>query len=203
MPDNKAKSTRAAPTGDGKSPVAGRKRYKPPLTVSHPELLREGKDDDFRQTIYLVVQVLGQLATCRSAFGRAMGLSGSQFVVLMGVAHQQGEHGVKINSLAKNVQLASTHVTTEVSRLELKGLLNKRGGQDDRRSVLVTLTPAGEEAVERISPFLRRVNDLLFEGVSSAQLSTTMEVFAKLSLNSEFALAEIKRTEREREDLFS
>jgi DNA-binding MarR family transcriptional regulator len=132
-----------------------------------------------------------------------MGLSGSQFVVLMGVAHQQGEHGVKINSLAKNVQLASTHVTTEVSRLELKGLLNKRGGQDDRRSVLVTLTPAGEEAVERISPFLRRVNDLLFEGVSSAQLSTTMEVFAKLSLNSEFALAEIKRTEREREDLFS
>jgi DNA-binding MarR family transcriptional regulator len=170
----------------------------PPLTVSHPELLRDGKDDDFRQTLYLIVQVLSQLEACRAAFGRAMGLNGSQFAVMMGVAYRQGDQGVKINALAKYVQLASTHVTTEVGRLERMGLLNKRAGVDDRRSVLVSLTAAGEEAIVKVAPFLRQVNDLLFSGITSRQLATVKEVFAKLSLNSEFAIAEVKRFERQR-----
>jgi DNA-binding MarR family transcriptional regulator len=169
----------------------------PPITVSHPELLRDGKDDDFRQTIYLIVQVLNQLEACRAAFGRAMGLNGSQFAVMMGVAYRQGDEGVKINALAKYVQLASTHVTTEVGRLERMGLLNKRAGVDDRRSVLVSLTAAGEQAIVKVAPFLRQVNDLLFSGITSRQLATVKEVFAKLSLNSEFAIAEVKRFERQ------
>lgn len=176
------------------------KQHFPPLTVSHPELLNSGTDDDFRQAVYLVFQVLSRMEFCRSAFGRAMNLSGSQFAVLMGVAYRQGDAGVKINELARHVQLASTHVTTEVGRLERQGFLNKRNAEDDRRSVLVSLTPKGEKAVIEVSPFLRRVNDLLFEGVSQAQLATVREVFAKLSLNSEFAIAEIKRTEREQQD---
>lgn len=175
-----------------------RRKNFPPLTVSHPELLTDGKDDDFRQTLYLIVQVLSQLEICRAAFGRAMGLSGSQFAVLMGVAYRQGEEGVKINALAKYVQLASTHVTTEVGRLERMGLLSKRAGVDDRRSVLVNLTSAGEEAILDVAPFLRQVNDLLFTDISSRQLATIKEVFVKLSLNSEFALAEVKRSERQR-----
>jgi len=181
----------------GRTAERARKNF-PPLTVSHPELLRDGKDDEFRQTLYLIVQVLGQLETCRAAFGRAMGLSGSQFAVLMGVAYQQGEEGVKINTLAKYVQLASTHVTTEVGRLERMGLLSKRAGIDDRRSVLVSLTDAGDEAIVKVAPFLRQVNDLLFSGITSRQLSTIKEVFTKLSLNSEFAIAEVKRSERQR-----
>ena len=174
------------------------RRKFPPLTVSHPELLRDGMDDDFRQTLYLIVQVLGQLETCRAAFGRAMGLNGSQFAVMMGVAYRQGEEGVKINTLAKYVQLASTHVTTQVGRLEKMGLLSKQPGTNDRRSVLVRLTADGEEAIINVAPFLRRVNDLLFSGITSKQLSTIMEAFTKLSLNSEFAIAEVKRYERQR-----
>jgi MarR family transcriptional regulator, organic hydroperoxide resistance regulator len=186
--------------GGAKSPgVAEQNRRNfPPLTVSHSELLRDGKDDDFRQTLYLIVQVLGQLETCRAAFGKAMGLNGSQFAVMMGVAYRQGEEGVRISNLARYVQLASTHVTTQVGRLEKMGLLSKQAGTDDRRSVLVRLTADGEKAITNVVPFLRRVNDLLFSGITSKQLSTIMEVFTKLSLNSEFAIAEVRRFERQR-----
>jgi DNA-binding MarR family transcriptional regulator len=186
-----------AGTKSGKSASRNRNSF-PPLTVSHPELLRNGNDDMFRQTLYLIVQVLGQLETCRSAFGRAMGLNGSQFAVMMGVAYRQGDAGIRINALAKYVQLASTHVTTEVGRLERMGLLNKRAGTDDRRSVLVCLTAAGEQRIMDVAPFLCQVNDLLFSGITSKQLEAIKEVFTKLSLNSEFALAEVKRTERQR-----
>ena len=58
---------------------------------------------------------------CRDAFGRELDLTPSQFVVLMGVAHCQGTEGVTIRELADHVALASTHVTTEVGRLERTG----------------------------------------------------------------------------------
>ena len=46
--------------------------------------------------------------------------------VLIGAAYAQGRDGVSIRSLADHIQLAPTHVTTEVGRLIRKGLLMKK-----------------------------------------------------------------------------
>lgn len=171
--------------------------FEPPLTVSHREMLTLGRDDDFRQVIYTIVQVLSEVESCGAAFGRAIGLTRSQFAVLMGVAYQQGDSGVRVNMLARYVQLASTHVTTEVGVLSRKGLVLKTVDPEDRRSVLVRLSPKGEATVTSIAPFVRRVNDLLFKDISREQLKALREIFTVLSLNSEFALAEVRRSERE------
>lgn len=171
--------------------------FAPPLTVSHREMLVSGGDDEFRQVIYTIVQVLSEVESCGAAFGRAIGLTRSQFVVLMGVAYQQADSGVRINMLARYVQLASTHVTTEVGVLSRKGLVLKMVDPGDRRSVLVRLSPQGETTVTSIAPFVRRVNDLLFKDISRDQLKALREIFTVLSLNSEFALAEVRRSERE------
>lgn len=170
--------------------------FSPPLTISSAELLVGGKDDDFRQVIYLFVKVLGRLSMCREAFGRAIGLTGSQFAVLIGVAYRQGEEGVTVKDLARYVQLAPTHVTTEVGRLSRKGLLRKRSGSEDKRSILVSLAAEGEAAVKQVAPFVRKINDLLFVGVSAADLSAAHATFSKLSRNSEYAVAELKLAAR-------
>jgi len=173
------------------------RQFIPPLTVSHPELLRNDSDDEFREMIYLIVEVLSKLSICREAFGRSMGLTGSQFAVLVGVAYRQGEQGVTIKRLADYVHLAATHVTTEVGRLQRKGLLNKRPGKEDRRSVLVSLTPKGESAVMSVAPFVKRINDLLFSGITARELAIARNMFTRLSLNSELAVAEIRLADRE------
>jgi MarR family transcriptional regulator, organic hydroperoxide resistance regulator len=172
-----------------------RRAFVPPPTVSHPVLLAAGSDVAFRETLYLMVLAFGRLIACREAFGRALRLTGSQFAVLFGVAYRQGREGVSIRRLAEHVQLASTHVTTEVGRLVRKGLLVKTANQRDRRGVLVKLSQRGEAAVLRVAPFLRRVNDCLFEKVSRqdvAALDRFLRVFAR---NGEDALAEIRRSE--------
>jgi DNA-binding MarR family transcriptional regulator len=171
--------------------------FVPPLTISNRELLQKNSDSSFREFIYLIVDVLGKLSTCREAFGRSMDLTGSQFAVLVGVAYRQETKGVTIKRLSEYVHLAATHVTTEVGRLQRKGLLTKRPGTDDRRSVMVTLTPEGEAAVMQVSSFVRRVNDLLFSGIKAADLKIARAMFTRLSLNSELALAELKIFERE------
>jgi DNA-binding MarR family transcriptional regulator len=168
------------------------------LTVSHGALLASGSDVAFRQTLYLMVLGFGRLMSCREAFGRTLALTGSQFAVLIGAAYAQGRDGVSIRSLADHIQLAPTHVTTEVGRLIRKGLLVKKTNPRDRRGVLVTLSRRGEAAVRQLAPFLRRVNDLLFHNVRRKDFATVSRFLEVFALNSEHALGEIRRSERER-----
>ena len=170
----------------------------PPATITLPPLLKTGGDVAFRETLYLMALAFARLHVCREAFGRALGLTPSQFIVLIGAAYQQGNEGVSIRGLADHTQLAATHVTTEVGRLIGKGLLSKQASTRDRRSVLVRLTSKGEDAVRSVNPLQRRINDLLFADISREDFAAVSRFLERLSLNSEYALAEIRRTEHER-----
>lgn len=171
--------------------------YKPPLTISRPDYLRGGSDADFRETIYALVQSVGRLLTCREAFGRSLNLTGSQFAVLIGVAYQQGSDGVTVKNLSEHIALAPPHVTTEVGRLVVLGLLTKRPSAADRRSVLVSLSQQGKAAIAELAPFVRAINDLLFEDISPAELDTAKKVARTLFRNSEHVLVELRRRKRE------
>jgi DNA-binding MarR family transcriptional regulator len=78
------------------------------------------------------------------------------------------------------------------------GLLTKAVNRDDRRGVLVRLSRRGEAAVEEVAPFVRRVNDRLFAGVSRREFAVVSGFLARFAANSEEALDEIRRTERTR-----
>jgi DNA-binding MarR family transcriptional regulator len=166
--------------------------YRPPTTISREEFLQEGSDEAFREIIYAMVLGLGRLLACRERFGRALGLTGSQFAVLIGVAYRQGADGVAIRDLAAHVLLAPPHVTSEVGRLMRKGLLAKEPSPVDRRSVLVSLTAEGEAAVGRIAPLVRSTNDLLFAGIGREELEGAGTVMRQLARNSEGALHELR-----------
>jgi len=174
------------------------KAFVPPTTITLAPMLKSGGDVAFRETLYLMALTFGRLYTCREAFGRALDLTASQFIVLIGTAYQQGGEGVSIRALSDHTQLAATHVTTEVGRLIDKGLLTKQASTLDRRSVLVRLSAKGEDAIRAVNPLLRRVNDLLFVDVSREDFAAVSSFLERFALNSEYALAEIRRSERER-----
>lgn len=194
-----AASTKKASSRRSHNVLAKRgKAFVPPTTITLPTMLKAGGDVAFRETLYLMALTFGRLYTCREAFGRALDLTASQFIVLIGTAYQQGSAGVSIRALADHTQLAATHVTTEVGRLIDKGLLTKQASTLDRRSVLVRLSPKGEDAIRTVNPLLRRVNDLLFADVSRQDFAAVSSFLEKFALNSEYALAEIRRSEREK-----
>ena len=60
------------------------------------------------------------------------------------------------------------------------------------------LTPKGEAAIRTINPLLRRVNDRLFQNVSREEFAIVSRFLSKFALNSEYALAEIRHSDRER-----
>lgn len=167
--------------------------YVPPLTTSRKEFLKDGSDQLFREAIYTWVLSVERLLKCRSAFAKIMGLTSSQFAVLMGVASQQKTQGVTIKALAEHVALAPTHVTTEIGRLEAKGLLVKKSNESDRRSVLVSLTKKGEQSIERVTPIVRTANDMLFSDVSLRGLIRAHTVARQLVTNSVEAHAYLRK----------
>lgn len=171
----------------------GTRLYQPPLTISREEFIAEESDANFREAIYTMVLSVERLLKCRSAFGRALGLTSSQFAVLMGVASRQKASGITIKALAEHVSLASPHVTTEIGRLESKGLLRKRENEIDRRSVLVSLTPKGEAEISRVTPFVREVNDILFRGIDLKGLTQAQRVARSIVTNSEDALSLVRK----------
>ena len=171
--------------------------YKPPHTISRSDYLRSESDGEFRESIYALVQCVGRLLMCREAFGRSLGLTASQYAVLMGVAYRQGDEGVTVRDLSEHIAVAPTHVTTEVGRLVRKGLLIKRPSSSDRRSVLVSLSRRGEAAIAEVAPFVRKINDLLFENVSLSDLDTCRKVSRALFRNSEHVLVELRQRQRE------
>jgi DNA-binding MarR family transcriptional regulator len=167
------------------------REYVPPPTISRQEFVSDGTDEGFREIIYAMVAGLDSLMACRAAFGKLVGLTGSQFAVLIGIAYRQGSDGVTIRELAEHVQLAQPHVTTEVGRLIRRGYLVKKPHAVDRRSVLVSLSEKGEAAVSRLVPTIRNTNDRLFVDISSAELERVGRTMRKLVANAEAALVEL------------
>jgi DNA-binding MarR family transcriptional regulator len=185
-------------TNAARPSAASRSKFTSPLTTSRKDLLKGGSDDWMRDTIYRLVQALSRLTACREAFGRQLGLTGSQFTVLIGVAYRQGDNGIAIATLANHIGLAATHVTTEVGRLIRKGLLTKRPNSTDKRGVLITLSEKGEHAVRNVAPMVCSINGILFKGIDRSQLESVNAFAGDLLQNSEHALAEIKVIETRR-----
>ena len=181
-------------------PAAARRSrgFVPPATITLPSMLTSGSDLAFRETLYFMFYAFGRLQSFRESFGRAMGLTAPQFIVLIGAAYQQGQEGVSIRTLADHTLMAATHVTTEVGRLIEKGLLTKSANPRDGRSVLIRLSPAGETAVRGINPLLRQVNDLLFQDISRADFAVVAKFLRTFALNTEYGMAAVRRSDRQR-----
>lgn len=173
----------------------------PPRTITREDYMSGASDTPFRTGIYRFIQAARRLGDCREAFGRHVDLTPSQFLVLMGVAHARDSGGIAIANIAANVGLAATHVTTEVGRLINLGLLVKNPSPLDRRSVLVSLTGSGEKAVRDVAVLVRRINDILFQGISREDFDTTVAVSERLLRNAEYAATELRVIEGDRAKL--
>jgi len=169
--------------------------FHPATSVSHEAMLVEGNDEQFRHVLFLSRLFADRLAVFREAIGRIIGLSGNQYVILLATAHAQGNGGVTVRDVARYALMASTHVTTQAGALIRKGLLRKVPNSEDGRSVLLSLTPKGEKAMDLISPVRQEFNDAFFVGVSRASLLAAAEFLEQVTANSERGLPLLEHAE--------
>jgi MarR family transcriptional regulator, organic hydroperoxide resistance regulator len=170
--------------------------FRPALSVSHDSMLVEGDDEVFRHLLFLSRMFADRLATFRDVVAEQIGLSGNQYAIFLAIAHAQKQSGVTVREVAHYTLMASTHVTTQVGALVKRGLVQKKPNREDGRSVLLSLTPKGERAMDQITPMRREFNDAFFVHVSRSSLLAASKFLEQVTANTERALPLLEDAER-------
>jgi DNA-binding MarR family transcriptional regulator len=84
---------------------------------------------------------------------RAEGLQPQQYEMLLAVAGLPAHRRPTIKEIAGQLRLEHHTVVELADRLEVQGLLSRRTSADDKRAVLVRLTPSGRAVLGRIVRF--------------------------------------------------
>jgi DNA-binding MarR family transcriptional regulator len=111
---------------------------------------RDLSDDEYRALAELRYRIRRFLHFSEEA-ARSAGLEPQQHQLLLAVRGLTPDHLPTMAELATRLQLAQNSTQELVRRTERRGLLTTRRGSDDRRQVLVALTPAGMDALRELS----------------------------------------------------
>lgn len=119
---------------------------------------RHHGSDDERRALDAYVKLSRALATVDADIHRplaAAGLTASRFGVLEALWHLGP---LNQRELGRKILKSSGNVTTVVDHLERDGLVTRERRPDDRRQVIVSLTPDGRRCIEAVYPdHVRRI----------------------------------------------
>lgn len=120
----------------------------------------------------------------------ALGLTAPQYRVLRQL-QQTGGGPLSASELADRLGVTPGNLTGILDRLEQEGLLTRQRGVQDRRSLQVGITPAGEALMQRAVPELHAHLRGLFAPLELADLSQVQGLLERLEshLLSEQALS--------------
>jgi len=150
-------------------------------TVSRPQLMVAGSDRAFRQFIHDMLAFSARLQTVRDQLGEVIGLSGTQYTVLIAVAHLSGEGGkVGVNQVAEHLHFSGAFITIEVNKLVAAGLLDKETNSEDRRRVVLRITDKARALLNELAPVQRPVNDRLFDCYSAGDFERVRKLLSKM-----------------------
>ncbi len=105
-------------------------------------------------------RIAGQLST---ALARACDLSINDFEILLQLDHAPAP-GLRLAELNAAIPLTQPSLSRAVARLGQRGWLSRAGAADDRRGVLITITPAGRHVLRSAVPVhAQTIRELLLD----------------------------------------
>lgn len=117
-------------------------------------------------------------------FGR-FGLVEGGFGVLAVLRRSGPPYRLSPTALAARLQISSGAMTNRIDRLEAAGLVARAPDPDDRRGVLVLLTPAGRDLIDRAAPVHLANERRLLEPLNADERRTLADLLRKLLLSLE------------------
>src|SRR6184192_2162965 len=163
-----------------------RRRGAPPRTISRPALLVDGSDGEFRGLIHDLIAYGHRLDACRDAFAVIVGISGVQYEILMLVSRADG---LSIGEVAARLHRSGAFITIEANKLVERGILEKASDPADGRRVLLRCNAKSSEILEKLAPYQRRINDVLFDCLDAKRFRQLRELAADLLACGDRAVA--------------
>ncbi len=118
---------------------------------------------------------------------RQYGLTVPDFDVLATMRRQAGDQAINVRELQRSLMLSSGGTTKRLDRLEKAGHIERLPDPNDRRGVLIRLTPEGLALIDDILPALTHAeNDVVSSAIDSdEERKSVAEVLRRLLLAQE------------------
>jgi DNA-binding MarR family transcriptional regulator len=160
-----------------------------PRTISRPDLLVGGSDVQFRRLVHNLFAFFARHDQIRSGHAKYIGLAGTEYTVLISIAHLSDRGAVNIKTVGSHLHVSGAFVTSVVRRLRERGLVDKRTDSGDRRRVSLTVTEAGYRLLEKLAPVQRQVNDVEFDCLGAGEFDELLVIVDRLIESSNRALS--------------
>ena len=103
------------------------------LTISRPEMLVNGSDRQFCNLVDDIFALSARHQTVRDGHAAYIGLSGTEYTVLVALRHLQDEGHLGVTRLAERLRVSGSFATIMVAKLVKRGLVLKEPDPADAR----------------------------------------------------------------------
>jgi DNA-binding MarR family transcriptional regulator len=130
-----------------------------------------------RQAVMLILHIMRNLRTAGMEVNLDIELSYPQILVLYALL----EKGTSsMSELSKWLKISHGVATRTVDRLVDKGMVERRHGSEDRRVVLVSLSPNGEDYAEKMITYHLEEMNKVFSSVPSRERQGFIRLLAEI-----------------------
>ena len=157
-----------------------------PVTVSRTALLVDGSDAEFRGLIHDLIAYGHRLDSIRDVFAAIAGISGVQYEIVMYVSRSEG---LSVGEVASRLHRSGAFITIEANKLVLRGILEKASDPQDGRRVILRANAKCVELLDRLAPYQRRINDMLFERLDAKRFRQLRTLARDLVASGDRALS--------------
>ncbi|MDE2001118.1 MAG: MarR family transcriptional regulator [Patescibacteria group bacterium] len=105
----------------------------------------------------------------------------SQFFILAMIARHKE---MTVGSISKQLNISSSAVTQLMDGLAAKGYVRRKASARDRRTLYLTLSPAGRKCMRQVRTKGMRVMETLFDALDDRELETYRALHKKILLKA-------------------
>ena len=124
-----------------------------PLTISNDGLLVDGGDQIFRKMVHAFFAFNARHETIRDGHARRIGLAGTEYTILISIAHLGQDAPVNVKTIAEHLHVTTGFITNTTRKLQSRGLVSKTQDTTDKRKTNLTVTPKAIALLEELAPF--------------------------------------------------
>lgn len=139
-------------------------------------------DESHTSTVYLLKRTELAVRGCLEVALMPFGLTPTQLLMLVRLKRSEGLSGAE---LARAAGVRPQSITDLVGPLEREGLITRRESPEHKRILKITLSPAGEQLLERAFPVTQQLEQELLGNLDAAELDRLRDGLLKLLANAE------------------
>src|SRR5713101_5018570 len=131
--------------------------------------------DVIRRFAWAIAAISVRLEELRYFWGKTLGISGPQWMILMALAEIDQDDGVPVNVVSKKLHVDSSFVTTQSRLLEKKGFIRRKNSTEDVRIVKMSLTNKTYRHLASLASQQEALHEFIFSQFDDRELGTVID----------------------------